>query len=176
MRINNNIGKKYLLILSLFFSSTALVSAQENKSDFWKNVRFGGGLGLNVTNGFFSATVAPSAIYEFNDKLALGAGLNATFNNRKRVFKSTILGGSIIGFYNPIKYIQLSAEFEQLNVNRTYNVNLNIADENFWTSALYFGLGYRQGNITYGVRYDVLHDKNRSVFIDPWNPFVRFYF
>lgn len=176
MRLNNNIDKKYLLILVLFLLSTVLVSAQKNKSDFWENVRFGGGLGLNITNGFFSTTVAPSGIYEFNDKIALGVGLNATFNNQKRVYKSTILGGSIIGLYNVFRELQLSAEFEQLNVNRKYNVNLNIPNENYWIPALYFGAGYRQGNITFGVRYDVLHDENRSVFLDAWAPFVRFYF
>lgn len=176
MYVNNNISKKHLLILTLFLLSTILVAAQDKKSDFWEHVRFGGGLGLNITNGFFSATVAPSGIYQFNNKLALGLGLNATFNNQRGVSKSTILGGSVIGLYNVFRELQLSAEFEQLNVNRTFNSNLNLANDNFWIPALYFGAGYRQGNFTVGVRYDVLHDQNRSVALDAWVPFVRFYF
>ncbi|MEP5340138.1 MAG: alpha-ketoglutarate decarboxylase [Algibacter sp.] len=176
MCLNNGINKKPFLVLVLFILSTVLVSAQEYKSDFWEHVRFGGGLGLNFANGFFGATIAPSAIYEVDNKLALGLGLNATFNNQKSIYKSTILGGSLIGLYNVLGELQLSAEFEELNVNRRYNLSLNTPNDNYWISALYFGAGYRQGNITFGIRYDVLHDENKSIYIDPWAPFVRFYF
>lgn len=150
--------------------------AQEQKNDFWKNVRYGGGLGLNFGDGFFSATIAPSAIYEFNQSFAAGIGLNATFNNRKNLYKSTILGGSILGLYNIIRELQISAEFEQLNVNRRFNVNTNFEDDNYWIPALYTGIGYRSGNVTFGIRYDLLYDDERSIYADPWAPFVRFFF
>jgi hypothetical protein len=150
--------------------------AQEQKSDFWKNVRYGGGLGLNFGDGFFSATIAPSAIYEFDQNFAVGIGLNATFNNRKNLYKSTILGGSLIGLYNIVRELQISTEFEQLNVNRRFNVNTNFEDDNYWIPALYMGIGYRSGNVTFGVRYDVLYDDERSIYADPWAPFVRFFF
>jgi hypothetical protein len=176
MYLNNGINKKPVLIFILFVLSIFSVSAQEYKSDFWEHVRYGGGLGLNFANGFTSITIAPSAIYQVDNKLALGLGVNATFNSQKNVYKSTILGGSIIGLYNIIDAIQLSAEFEQLNVNRKYSSNLNFADENYWIPALYFGVGYRQGNVTFGIRYDVLHDENKSIYVDAWAPFVRFYF
>lgn len=146
------------------------------KSDFWNHVRFGGGLGLNFGAGFFSGTIAPSGIYQFDSRFALGIGLNATFNNQKNVYKSTILGGSVIGLFNVIREIQLSGEYEQLNVDRNYNVNLNIEDENYWLPALFIGIGYQSGNVTFGVRYDVLYDEEQSIYIDPWMPFVRFYF
>lgn len=152
------------------------ISGQEAKSNFWNHVLYGGGIGLNFGDGFFSATIAPSGIYEFNNTVALGVGLNATFNNQKSVYKSTILGGSIIGLFNVIRELQLSAEFEQLNVDRNYNVNLNIEDENYWVPALFIGVGYRNGNVTFGVRYDVLYDEEQSIYRDPWMPFVRFYF
>jgi len=151
-------------------------NAQRNQNDFWKNVRFGGGLGLNFANGFFSATIAPSAIYEFNNQFALGAGLNATFNNQKNVYKTTVLGGSVIGLYNIIPEIQLSGEFEQLNVSRRYDIRVNTTDDNYWSPALFLGAGYRNGNIIFGVRYNVLHDSDKSIYIDPWVPFVRFFF
>ena len=156
--------------------SIVFALAQANKSDFWNQVRFGGGLGLNIGNGFFSATITPSGLYEFDNTFSLGLGLNATFNSQKNTYKSTILGGSLIGLANVIPELQLSAEFEQLNVDRNYNVNLNIEDENYWVPALFLGIGYRQGNITLGIRYDVLHDDEQSIYIDPWMPFVRFYF
>lgn len=168
---------KYLnLILFVFILSSSVAISQQKPNDFWSHMRFGGGFGLNFGDGFFSATVAPSGIYEFNNKLALGLGLNGTFNNQKNVYKSTILGGSIIGLFNVVREIQLSTEFEQLNVDRNYNVNLNIEDENYWVPALFVGVGYRSGNVTFGVRYDVLYDEEQSIYIDPWMPFVRFYF
>lgn len=165
-----------ILVFVLLFLGSNLSNAQDTTNEFWKNVRFGGGLGLNLGNGFFSATVAPSAIYEFNDKFALGVGLNATFNNQKDVFKTTVLGGSAIGLYNVIQEIQLSAEFEQLNVSRRYDIRVNAQDTNYWSPAIFFGIGYRSGNATFGIRYNVLHDSSKSIYIDPWVPFVRFFF
>lgn len=145
-------------------------------NDFWSHVRFGGGIGLNFGSGFFSGTLAPSAIYQFDEKLALGLGLNFTYNSQENVYNSTILGGSLISLYNVIPQVQLSAEFEQLNVNRKFESNLNIANDNYWIQALYLGAGYRSGNVAVGIRYDVLYDDERSIYADPWAPFVRFYF
>lgn len=176
MVLNNGINKKHALFLLIFLFTIISVSAQKMKGDFWEHVRYGGGLGLNFSNGFFGATIAPSAIYEVDDKLAFGLGVNATFNNQKNIYKSTILGGSLIGLYNVLDALQLSAEFEELNVNRRYESSLNFANDNYWIPALYFGAGYRQGNVTFGIRYDVLHDENKSIYIDAWAPFVRFYF
>jgi hypothetical protein len=153
-----------------------LVKAQEVKSEFWSHVRYGGSIGLNFGDGFFSGTLAPSAIYEFDDVFALGVGLNGTINNQKRVYKSTILGGSLLGLVNAIPEIQLSAEFEELNVNRRYDLNLNLPNDNYWVPAFFLGAGYRSGNVTFGIRYDVLYDRDKSIYIDPWLPFVRFYF
>jgi hypothetical protein len=45
----------------------------------WKinfgNVQFGGGIGLGFGSGFTDISVAPSAIYNFNEYVAFGAGL-----------------------------------------------------------------------------------------------------
>lgn len=163
-----------LLLTVLCFSLKGY--AQETQNDFWKNVRFGGGLGLNIGNGFFGATIAPSAIYQFNNQFGLGLGLNATFNNQRDVFKTTILGGSVIGLYNVIPQIQLSTELEQVNVSRRFDIRTNLQDDNFWSTALLLGAGYRSGNVVFGVRYNVLHDSEKSIYIDPWIPFVRFFF
>lgn len=169
------IHKKVTFIILLFFGFNNLVQSQE-VNDFWGHVRFGGGIGLSFGDGFFSGTLAPSAIYEFNETVALGLGLNGTINNRKGFYKSTIYGGSLIGLINVIPQLQFSTEFEELRVNRKYDVFYNLPDDNYWSPALFLGLGYRSGNVTLGIRYDVLYDNERSIYADAWAPFVRFYF
>ena len=165
------------IILSLVFSLfITQINAQEQTNEFWDNVRFGGGIGLSFGDGFFSGTLAPSAIYDFNDKFALGLGLNVTYNKRQDFYKSTIFGGSIISLFNPIEEIQLSAEFEELNVHRKWENNLGVEDQNYWYPALFMGVGYRSRNITFGLRYDLLYDEDKSIYVDPWAPFIRVYF
>jgi hypothetical protein len=163
----------FLLSVSQFASSQ---NAQSDTSEFWKHVRFGGGIGLSFGDGFFSGTLAPSAIYEINPQVALGLGLNGTYNTQKNFYQSTIFGGSVIGLFSPIQEIQLSAEFEELNVSRNWEDNLGIADENYWYPALFIGAGYRTRNVTFGIRYDVLYDRDKSVYAEAWAPFVRVFF
>ncbi|MDX1772760.1 alpha-ketoglutarate decarboxylase [Oceanihabitans sediminis] len=165
------------LIFSSFAFTTVIaqVTSQNEKSDFWKKVRFGGGIGLSTGSNTFSATLAPSAIYQFDDSFALGVGLSGSYYSRKNMLKSTIIGGSIIGLYNPIREIQVSGEFEQNNVSRNFD-NPAIKDDNYWSPALYVGAGYRTRNVTVGVKYDLLFDDDKSIYANAWSPFVRVYF
>jgi long-subunit fatty acid transport protein len=176
MKTFTSIVKTACVIFMMAFSFTTPLNAQKSPTDFWSHVRFGGGVGLSFGDGFFSGTLAPSAIYQFNPQIALGLGLNGTYNTQKDLYKSTILGGSLIGLFNPINEIQLSAEFEELHVNRRYDSYLNLKDDTYWSPALFVGAGYRSGNVTLGIRYDLLFDKNKSIYADAWAPFVRFYF
>lgn len=166
------------ILLTIIFISTSLSTsiAQQDSNKFWNNVRYGGGIGLGFGNGFFSGSITPSAIYQFNQVFAMGLGLNGTYNSRKDYYKSYIVGGSILGLVNPIPSIQLSAEFEELNISRTWDDYYEIDKENYWYPALFFGIGYSTNNVTMGIRYDVLYDRNKSIYAEPWIPFVRFYF
>lgn len=164
---------------TICFALLSLTSfCQDNQgSNFWKNVRFGGGIGLNVGNGLFSATLAPQAIYDVNPYFSAGAGLTGSYSSQRNVFDSTILGGSIIALTNPFPQFQISAELEQVNVNTNFDSSFeSTRPDNFWATALFLGVGYRSGNVTFGVRYDVLFDENESIYADPWLPFVRFWF
>ncbi len=168
-----------LSLIACFFITFA--NAQDDlpkqKSEFWKKVRFGGGLGLSTGNNFFSATLAPSAIYQFDNNFALGLGLNGTYNKSKNYYKSTILGASLLGLFNPIQEIQLSTEFEQLNVNRQFEGPFaSTPDSNYWVPALFVGAGYRTKNVTAGLRYDLLYDDTKSIYANALIPFVRVYF
>jgi len=167
------------LLLSLFFITICTICFSQNpnaKSTFWNNVRFGGGVGLGFTNGDFNASISPSAIYQFNDQFATGIGLSfnyAKFGSNKFL----AYGGSLLSLYNPIPYIQLSSEFELLRINQSRNFGvLNAGDDNYWSPALYLGVGYTQQNITIGIRYDALYDEDTSIYTSAWLPFVRVYF
>ena len=168
-----------LLVISCFIMSS--LKAQEKKgnqkSEFWKHVRFGGGIGLSFGDGFFSGTLAPSGIYQINEQVGLGIGLNGTYNKQKNVYRSTILGGSIIGLYNPLREIQLSGEFEQLHVSRNFDEGyITNLDSKYWSPALFVGAGYSAQNVTIGIRYDLLYNSDKSVYAQAWIPFIRVYF
>ena len=169
----NKISSIFFLIL---FNNINNLNAQQNNDDFWEKVRFGGGIGLGFGERFFSGTISPSAIYEFNNQIALGFGLNGSYNKQKDFYKSTILGGSLIGLFSPINEIQLSAELEELHINRCFDTHLNLKNDTYWSPALFVGAGYRNGHVTFGVRYDLLYDKHKSIYANAWAPFVRFYF
>ena len=180
--MNSPISSKLKLHIALFLLllicriSFSQIKPTNQKSEFWQNVRFGGGIGLSFGDGFFSGTVAPTAIYEVSNEVAFGIGLNGTYNSQKNLYRSTILGASALALFNPFNGIQLSAEFEELNVSRKFEDNLNLEDDNYWYPALFIGAGYRSGNVTFGIRYDVLYDEKKSIYADAWVPFVRVFF
>lgn len=146
-------------------------------NDFWSRVQYGGGIGLNFGNGFFSGALAPSALYRHNSYVATGVGLNFQYSAQRDVVKSTVLGGSLIGLFNPTREIQVSTEFEQLHVSRNFDEEfVTNRDEDYWYPALFLGLGYNSGNVTFGVRYDILYDADRSIQNQAWMPFIRFWF
>ena len=161
-----------LLFFKKVFSQEATQKNPEN--NFWKNVQFGGGLGLGFGSGYTDITIAPTAIYNFNEYFALGTGVQYSYLRQKGFFKSNNYGGSIIGLFNPIPEAQLSVELEQLRVNLTYE-NIDVT-ENFWNTALFLGAGYRMENVTIGARYNVLFDKDKNVYGEAFMPFVRVFF
>ncbi len=175
--------KNYLsisIVFVLFFSFQNKVLAQENpvpkqKSEFWKKVRFGGGLGLSFGANNTQITVAPSAIYQYNPYIAFGPGLN--FNYQKfGDFSSTLYGVSGIFLANPIPEVQLSGEIEQLfGTQRFDGVGGNVSND-VNNTALFLGAGYRYNGITIGARYNVLFDNDDGIYAEAWQPFVRVYF
>lgn len=177
--------KHHLVILRSFFILTTLFSsrfllaqqqtiAYKSQSDFWQKVQFGGGIGLSFGSGYTDISLAPGAIYNFNEYVALGLGAQYTYVKQKNYYASHLYGVSIIGLFNPIEEIQLSAELEELRVN----VNLigsNSNSQDYWNTGLFLGAGYRSGNITVGARYNALNDNN-NVYGNAFMPFVRVYF
>ncbi len=165
-----------ILFFVFLSSSNRCWSQISHEPDFWQHLRFGGGIGLSLGNGFFSASVSPSAIYQFNRQFAAGVGLNGAYSSSKNRFTSTIVGGSAIALYNVIPQIQLSGELEELNVTRKFEYDGANLRENYWYPALFLGVGFHSNNFTMGIRYDVLFNREKSIYTDPFSPFIRMYF
>ncbi len=163
--------KKVLLICTFLISTIAF--AQENsETSFWDEVRFGGGFGLGFGNNSTTIAISPTAIYDFNSQFSMGLSLGYQYAKRGD-FKNNVFSTSILSLYSPIQEIQLSAEFEQLFVNQSFQG----VDDSFSYPALYVGAGYRVGrNISIGFRYDLLFDKNRSIYASAISPVFRVFF
>jgi len=163
--------KTILLLIAFAFISTAYTQEKpKQKSEFWKHVQFGGGITLNFTNNASVFGIAPSAIYNFNDKFSSGVSvsyLHTKYKNLSTAYNS--YGGSLLTLYKPIKGLQLSGEYEQTYV--TYN---HLSRE---IPALFLGVGYTYGrNVAVGLRYDALYDEDKSLYPSSITPFVRIYF
>lgn len=170
------------LLISFFLTSSFSVIAQNQSiktqnNDFAKNLRFGGGFGLGIGSGYTDVMLAPSAIYQINEMVAVGVGLQGSYVESKNYYTSFLYGGSLIGLINPIPEIQLSAELEQLRVNNTYKSTTGPDYEHdFWNTALFLGAGYSTSNVTVGLRYNVLYNKKDNVYGGAYMPFIRVYF
>ena len=168
-----------ILIFTVLFTSNFLLAQQQPntfkmQNEFWEKVQFGGGIGLGIGTGYTDISLSPSAIYNFNDYVALGLGVQYAYAKQKNDFASHLYGGSIIGLFTPFEQIQLSAELEQLRVNVDFGPFSG--SQNYWNTGLFLGVGFRNGNVTIGARYDVLHKDNKSAYSEAFMPFVRVYF
>lgn len=165
----------FIFLTSFYFLQSQTIM-KSPKNDFWEQVRFGGGFGLNLGSGYTEITIAPSAIYPLNKYVSLGTGLLGSFTNSKNRYTTTIYGVSAISLFNPIETVQLSLEVEQTRVNTRHQLIPNPVAKTYWNTGLYVGAGYRNGNVTLGARYNLLFDKDKSIHSDALMPFVRLYF
>ena len=161
-----------VLILTITETKAQTTSTQ---SEFWKKVQFGGGLSLNFGSGFTNVGVSPSMLYNVNEYFSVGTGLQVSYVSAKNNYSSLIYGVNVLTLFNPIENIQLSVDLEQLKVDTTFD-NSAFGKQSFWNTGLWLGAGYRTNNITIGGRYNVLFNKDKSVFSDAFLPFVRVYF
>jgi len=174
------VTKIFFLLLLVIFSYQSFAQQQstplESKSDFWDNVQFGGGVGFSSGSGYTDFTLAPSAIYNFNEYFSAGVSLLGTYVSSKNYYNSLHYGGSLVTLFNPIEEIQLSIELEQIRVNNEYkSIGGNFKD-NFWNTGLFLGAGYRTGSVTIGARYNLLYTRDKNVYNEAFMPFVRVFF
>ena len=186
MKIKRKLLQTFFYIL-IFLNSADMFSQQDSipktKSVFWQNVQFGGGLGLAFGNGYSNFSLSPTGYYHVNKIVSVGVGITGSYvaqesnpsNYNATGYKSSIFGGSVIGLLHPIENIQLSTEIEQLRVTRKFDV-VKSSNHSFWNTAVFIGVGYRSQNVTFGVKYNLLHANQNNVYAQDWLPFVRVMF
>lgn len=175
MEKNDSLATKKLFFVLFFFMIPIFCNAQGSPDTFWDKVRYGGGFGVGFGNSTFNASLSPSAIYDANDQWAFGAGLTgnyASFGDDELI----AYGGNLLSLYNPIPFLQFSVEFEQLRVHREFSSINGGGAADYWSPGLFLGLGYSNDYVTFGLRYNILYDIDRSIYADALVPFVRIYF
>ncbi len=143
---------------------------------FIDDVRFGGGINIGVGNSYSTFSISPSVLYGFSNEFSAGLSFKYVYVKNKSTINSTtnIYGGSILALYKPMNTIQFSTEFEQLKIDQKYASDFG---SNLWQPALYIGAEYVTGNISMGLRYDVLFDKTTNViYSSALSPIFRVYF
>jgi hypothetical protein len=167
---------KTSIIMTFFLILSNVIFGQTKaQPDFWKNVQFGGGLQLNIGSGFTNVGVSPSVLYNVNEFVSVGTGLQISYVSANNSYSSLIYGINLTTLFNPIESVQLSVDLEQLKVDTTFD-NSTLPKQSFWNTGLWLGAGYRTNNITIGGRYNILFDKEKSVYSNAFLPFVRVYF
>lgn len=192
-------SKKIILITLLFFNVTYLLSQNNSinnysnyaflmedesttqpslnkplQTDFQKHWTFGGNLGLSFWNGGTDILIGPKAYYNISPKFLTGFGLTyiySEFNSNISSYHSNSFGGSILLAARPVPFLQISTEYEGLQTNYS-----GYYSDEYFINALYLGISYVTGPVSFGIRYDLLYDTNKSIYSSAWNPVVGFYF
>ena len=191
-------SKKIILITLLFFNVTHLLSQNNSinnysnyafliedesttqpslnvplQTDFQQHWSFGGNLGLSFWNGGTDILLGPKAYYNISPKFLTGIGLTYIYSefNGNINYHSNSFGGSILLAVRPVPFLQISTEYEGLQTNYS-----GYYSDDYFINALYFGLSYVTGPVSFGIRYDVLYDTTKSIYSSAWNPIVGFYF
>jgi hypothetical protein len=140
---------------------------------------FGGNVGMSFWNGGTDILIAPKAYYHLTPQFITGFGVAynySDYDSRSYNYKFNSYGGSILGIYRPIPYLQFSAEFQELFTNRSYNTINGGIDDDYWNSQLYLGASFVSGHFAFGFQYDVLYDEYKSPYSSAWTPVISFYF
>ncbi|CAM3392047.1 hypothetical protein [Zobellia roscoffensis] len=170
-----------LVIGALFFSintsaQVTEVAVQDSMAVVNKRLRFGCGFGLSFVGGT-NIALSPNLMYSLSNKVSLGVGLQGSYTSIKDLQKTTTFGGNIISQYQPIDRLMLLLEFAQLKVNTKTEAVTGDIETDYWDSALFIGAGLNiTKNIAIGAKYNVLYDKDESVYTSPILPFVNIAF
>ena len=161
---------------------TQTTTIQRSAPVFQPRWSYGGNIGMSFWNGGTDIYLGPKAYYHISPKFLTGIGVtyiysdgsywtNGIGGSRKYDYHSNSFGGSVSALYRPIPFLQFSAEYEGLQTEWR-----GVVDDSYWNNAIYLGASFVAGHFSFGFRYDVLYDSDKSVYGDAWQPFIGFYF
>ena len=141
-----------------------------------KRLKFGVGFGLNFVGGT-NINLSPNLMYSLSDKMAIGAGIQGSYSAIKDLQNTTTFGGNLLTQYNPSKRILMLLEYVGLNVTTKTETTTEENKDTYWDSALFLGAGINiTDKIAVGAKYNMLYDKDKSVYTSPILPFVNISF
>lgn len=139
-----------------------------------KRLKFGMGFGFNFVGGT-NISLSPNLTYKLSDKVSLGAGLMFNYMGIKDLQRTMTYGANALAFYTPVNKLLTTLEFAQLKVNR--KMLTDDTEDDFWESALFVGAGYQiTPKIAAGAKYNLLYNKDKSIYTSPVVPFVNIIF
>ncbi len=164
--------KHYFTVLVLVFS-VGILSAQnvnlpkEKVANPW---RFGGSFGFGMHGKATQIQIAPSVGYMFTQKIEVGGSLGYTYYKYHDT-KSNIFSTGIFTNYQVIPQAFARINYEHHMGKQKYQDTSTSFNEN----SLWIGGGYHStGRVGFqaGMMYNLLFDKDKSIYNSPWRPFV----
>lgn len=157
---------------------TQTVVVKKTKPVFQPTLSFGGNIGLSFWNGGANILLAPKVYYHFTPQLFTGAGITYMYSKNSSYYysdyydySSNSFGGSVMLGVRPMRFLQITAEYEGLNTN--YN---GYYTDSYWNNAVYLGVSFVSGHVAFGFQFDVLYDEFKSPYGSAWTPVISFYF
>ncbi len=149
---------------------------QDSTQNAEKRLKFGCGFGLSFVGGT-NIGLSPNLIYAVSNKVSLGVGLQGSYAAIKGLQNTTTFGANAIAMYSPVQMLTTLLEFTELKVSTKTETPTGTDTRKYWDSALFVGAGINVTNkIAIGAKYNLLYNKDESVYTSPIIPFVNITF
>ncbi|MBS9768206.1 MAG: hypothetical protein KGV44_11815 [Flavobacteriaceae bacterium] len=164
--------KHYFTIILLVFSvsvgtAQSVSLPKEKVANPW---RFGGNFGLNFGGNSTHIQIAPALGYMLTPKMEVGGSVGYTYHKYNDT-KANIFSTGIFSNYQVIPQAFARINYEHHMGKQKFQNSSNSFSEN----SLWVGAGYRSlGRVGFqaGIMYNVLHNKDNSIYNSPWRPFA----
>ncbi len=149
----------------------SLTTVSKKDSTLKNKLKFGLGVGVNFVGGT-NLSLSPNLTYLLTKNFSIGGGLQFNYAGLKDIQKTTTYGANALIYYTPVRQLLTTLEFSELHVSR--NSLITNTKSEFWESALFIGAGIQiTAKISLGAKYNVLYNKNTSVYSRPIVPFIN---
>lgn len=160
----------YSFLLSISISSIFAQDLSLPKKSVENPWRFGGDFGFSLGSHDKTLHIAPSCGYMVTKNWEIGGSLGYTYNKYDD-YKFNVFTSGIFSNYQiiPEAFLRINYEFH------TGNQKINNFSDSFTENSLWVGGGYQNsGRVRFqtGLMYNLLYDKNNSIYNSPWQPFA----